>query len=195
MMKRRQGAAYLSFTAIMTSTAVILSYYPEIPMPFFAPWLKLDLSFTPLLLLGFSLGPAAGIFSLLVTNAVRLLGSTSSGVGEIANLIVGASYLLPAALAYRRRRTRKAALVGMAAGVLLMTAAGALSNLYLLMPFYFGDRILDFDMPGYLVSAVVPFNLVKGAVNSFLVLVLYKRLSRFLKEAQGESGVAVKKQR
>ncbi len=175
---------YLTYTALLTALAIILSYFPEIPLAFFAPWLKLDFSFTPMLLAGFALGPVAGLITLSLTNLAHLLGSTTAGVGELANMIVGASYLLPAMLLYRANKTQKNALIGMGIGIVLMTIAGIFSNMYILMPFFFGERLAEFDMANYVATGVIPFNLVKGGVNSLIVYVLYKRLSRLLKEVE-----------
>lgn len=175
---------YLTYTALLAALAIMLSYFPEIPLAFFAPWLKMDFSFTPMLLAGFTLGPVAGLITMALTNLARLLGSTSAGVGELANVIVGSSYLLPAMILYRARRTQKAALVGMGIGIVLMVIAGVLSNMYILMPFFFGEKLAEFDMANYVATGVIPFNLVKGGINSLLVYLLYKRLSGLLKNVE-----------
>ena len=99
----------MTYAALMTALAIILSYFPEIPLAFFAPWLKLDFSFTPLLLLGFSCGPVMLMIALLITNAVHILGGTTGMVGELANLIVGIAFLMPPTLIYQKSRTRRSA--------------------------------------------------------------------------------------
>ena len=58
-MKKRISTTYLCYVALMVALSTILSYFPEIPLAFFAPWLKLDFSFVPMLLIGFSFGPGA----------------------------------------------------------------------------------------------------------------------------------------
>ena len=180
-MKTRNRALYMTYTALLTALAIILSYFPEIPLAFFAPWLKLDFSFTPMLLAGFALGPVAGLTALILTNLAHLLGSTSAGVGEIANTLVGASYLLPAMLMYQHKRTLRTALVGIGLGILLMVVAAVLSNMYIMMPFFLGDKLASFDMAKYIATGVIPFNLIKGVLNSLIVYLLYKRLSTLLK--------------
>ena len=90
-MKKRISTTYLCYVALMIALSTILSYFPEIPLAFFAPWLKLDFSFVPMLLIGFSFGPGASILALVITNIVHLLGSTTGGVGELANTFVGAT--------------------------------------------------------------------------------------------------------
>ncbi|HSK69838.1 MAG TPA: ECF transporter S component [Candidatus Limnocylindria bacterium] len=185
---RHSRTVNLTFAALMTGIAILLSYI-EIPLAFFAPWLKLDFSLTPLLLLGLSVGPALLVVSVLVTNLVHILGGTTGGVGELANVIVGLSFLLPPTLMYRANRTRKAAVTGMAAGSLLMVVAGVLANRCILLPVFFGAGFegalqgMGMTLDGYLWGAIAPFNLVKGVANAALAYLLYKRLSILLGRA------------
>lgn len=185
MKRPTRNTAYLAYTALMTAIAILLNYFPEIPIPLpFAPWLKLDFTFVPLLLLGFSLGPVAALSALVVTNAVHLLSTTSGGVGQLANILVGISFLLPPSLIYRRHRTMKGAVIGTVIGILCMVVIGVVTNRYILVPAMLGDKAAEFPMTGYLIQAIVPFNLIKGGINSVLVFVLYKRLSALLKEIE-----------
>jgi len=189
-MNRRYSTASLTYASLLTALAIILSYFPEIPLAFFAPWLKLDFSFTPLLILGFSLGPVMAAISLVITNVVHILGGTTSGVGELANILIGLAFLMPPTLMYRRNHTWRGAIIGMIFGVFLMTLVGVAANSYLLLPTYFGSEFeaamgnMGLSVQGYLWAAVLPFNLIKGVANAFLTQILYKRLSGILKDAQ-----------
>lgn len=167
---------------LMAAISIVLGYFPEIPLAFFAPWLKLDFAFVPMLLTGFSLGLVPGCIVLLLQNAFRLLTSSSMMVGEVANVLVGASILVPSVLIYRAKHTQKGALLGMGVGVLLMVLASVLVNRYILLPLYFGDatKFLT-ENPTYLWAAAAPFNLVKGVAVSAVTFFLYKPLARFLK--------------
>ncbi len=195
-MNRRTNTAKLTYAALLTALAIILSYFPEIPLAFFAPWLKLDFSFTPLLLLGFSIGPGMAAIAILITNVVHIIGGTTSGVGELANIIVGLCFVMPPTLMYRKNRTWRGALVGMAIGIVLMMLSGVIANRYLLLPTYFGSNFeqamgnMGITVSGYLWAGVLPFNLVKGLVNALLTQLLYKRLSKILKEAEKDIEVS-----
>lgn len=185
MKKPTRNTAFLAYSALMTAIAIVLNFFPEIPIPLpFAPWLKLDFSFVPLLLLGFTLGPVAAVMALVVTNAVHLLGTTTGGVGQLANILVGLSFLLPPSLMYRKNRTMKGAVIGTIVGVACMVVMGVLTNRYILVPALLGDKLFDFPMTSYLIQAIVPFNLIKGTINAVLVFILYKRLSALLKEIE-----------
>lgn len=191
-MNTTRKTTQLTYASLMTSLAILLSYFPEIPLAFFAPWLKLDFSFTPLLLLGFSTGPGLMMLGLLVTNAVHVLGGTTGMVGELANMIVGMAFLLPPVLIYQGKRKREQAISGMVLGTLLMVVAAILANRYILLPTYFGTGFegkmqeMGISLDSYLFGALIPFNLVKGMLNSLIALWLYKRLSMILKKADEE---------
>ncbi len=197
-MQRTNRTADLTFAALMTALAIVLSYFPEIPLAFFAPWLKLDFSFTPLLLLGFSVGPGMMVVALLVTNLVHILGGTTGGPGELANMIMGLAFLLPPTLMYHKNKSRKNALIGMLIGTVMMVIAGVIANRYILLPVFFKGNLEEemakrgMSLNGYLLGAVVPFNLIKGVINSLMVFGLYKRLSILMKEAKDDDTAAVK---
>lgn len=185
MKKPTRNTAFLAYSALMTAIAILLNYFPEIPIPLpFAPWLKLDFSFVPMLLLGFTLGPTAAVMSLLASNAVHLLSANTGGVGQLANVLIGLSFLMPPSIMYRRRRTMKTAVIGTIIGILGMVVVGLLSNQFILIPALLGDKAATFPMMDYLIQAIVPFNLIKGTVNALITFLLYKRLSHLLKEVE-----------
>lgn len=54
-----------------------------------------------------------------------VLKPTSTGfVGELSNLMIGCSLILPAGVIYRYKKTKKGAVTGMAAGTVVMTVVG-----------------------------------------------------------------------
>lgn len=186
-MKKRMSTAYMTYVSLMIALAIILNYFPEIPLTFLAPWLKLDFSFVPMLLIGFSLGPVAAVLALVVTNGVHLLSTNTAGIGQLANVLMGLGYLLPPAVMYARKRTYKVSIMGTALGIALMTVLGVLANKYILVPAMLGEKLASFDMAKYLYASIVPFNLLKGTLNAVITFLLYKRLSGVLKNAEKES--------
>ncbi len=180
---------YLTRMAILVAVASIL-FLIEIPVVAFY---KLDLSNIPVLLGAFSMGPLAGVIILALKSVIGLLHSSSAGVGELADFLMGAAFVIPAALIYHRNKTRRTALIGMAVGTLCMVVAGVLSNKFIMLPFYMGayhmdmDAILKFANVGgvdsewkLLLLITGPFNLLKGVVLSIVTGVIYKPLSPIL---------------
>ena len=175
--------------AILTAVASIL-FLIEIPVVAFY---KLDLSNIPVLLGAFSMGPLAGIIILALKSVIGLLHSSSAGVGELADFLMGAAFVLPAAVIYHRNKTRKTALIGMGVGTLCMVVVGVLANKFIMLPFYMGayhmdmDAILKFANVGgvdsewkLLLLITAPFNLLKGVVLSIVTGLIYKPLSPIL---------------
>ena len=118
---------------VLGAIAAVLAYIPGIPI--IPPIYKLDFSNVPALLGGFSMGPLPGLCILLIKDLVSLLNTSSMGVGELADIMTGAAMMIPAALIYKRRRTLKGALIGLAVGVVSMVAVGAAANYFIMIPF------------------------------------------------------------
>ena len=122
----------LSTVAILAAIAAVL-FLIEIPVVLFY---KLDLSSLPVLLGAFAMGPVPGTLILLVKALLGLLHTTSQGVGELADFIMGFAMMLPASLIYRRNKSRKGAIIGLAVGTVVATVVAVLTNLYIMIPFY-----------------------------------------------------------
>jgi riboflavin transporter FmnP len=184
---------------VLSAMAIALSFLESsliIPMlPFFPNFLKLDIGDLPALLAAFAFGPLAGILVEVLKNAVHLFGSQTSGIGELANMIIGSSFVATAGLVYRLRKNRLSAYLGMAAGTVVMTAVACASNYYVLLPLYgrlgfsveaviglanLAGNTLVKDMPTLLLYVFVPFNLIKGLLVSVLTGLVYKRVSPLL---------------
>ena len=188
---RNLPVQYLTRIAMLAAVASVL-YVIQIPVIAFY---KLDLSNLPVLLGAFSMGPLPGTMILLVKSLLGLLHSSSGGVGELADFIMGAAYVLPAAILYRHRKTRSGALLGMVTGTLCMIVVSVLVNWQIMIPFYmnvFGlpmeavigmaSKTIPFVDTEWklLLCVTAPFNLLKGVVLSLLTFLLYKRLSPLL---------------
>ena len=187
--KTRFSVGVMTRVAILAAAASIL-FLIQIPIVAFY---KLDLSNIPVLLGAFSMGPVPGMMILALKSLIGLLSSSSAGIGELADFIMGAALVLPAALIYQQNKTRKSAIIGMAVGTLCMVIAGVLANKYIMLPFYMGAFHMDMD--GIIKAAGVagvdsewkllllitgPFNLLKGVVLSVVAGLIYKPLSPIL---------------
>ena len=126
-----------------------------------------------------------------------VLKSTSTAfVGELANFTVGCSMVLPASIIYMEKKTRLMAVNALIAGVLIMTVVGSSFNAVYLLPKFaelFGMPLEAIVAMGTKINpaitsvgtmalfAVAPLNLLKGSIDAVLTMILYKRLSPFLK--------------
>lgn len=181
----------LSTIAILAAIAAVL-FMIEIPVVLFY---KLDLSSLPVLLGAFAMGPLPGTLILLVKALLGLLHTTSQGVGELADFIMGFAMLFPASLIYRKLKSRKGAILGMVIGAIVATIVGILTNVYLMIPFYGAAYGMPVEAIVGMGQAIVPavdsvwkfvllitgpFNVLKWAVISVLTALIYKPLSPIL---------------
>ena len=184
----------LATIAILAAAASILFLW-ERPLLAAVPFYKLDFSNLPVLLATFAMGPLAGTLTLLVKSLVGLLHSSSQGVGELADFLIGLAMVWPAGLLYRRDKRLRSAILGMAVGGVCATIAGVLSNVYILIPFYSAVYGLQVEqivamgqnvIPGihtlwdFVLLITAPFNLVKWAAISIVGGLIYKPLSPIL---------------
>lgn len=194
MTRKTVSAKLIARVGVLGAIAALLFLIPGIPIV--PPIYKLDFSTVPVLLGGFSLGYVPGLLILLVKDLVGLTNSSSMGVGELADFLASAAMMLTAVAIYRRHHSRRGALIGLIAGTAVMTAAAALINYYIVIPFYvaamnmpaeaivsmIGKVIPAVDsLPKLIAFATTPFNLLKGVVLSVITFLLYKRLSPLLK--------------
>lgn len=182
---------------MLAAISVVLMLF-EIPLPFAPSFYEIDFSEVPVLIGAFAMGPVAGAAIELVKILLNLVitGTDTAGVGELANFIIGCSLCLPAAIVYKRKKTRKGAMIGMAAGTALMVVIGCLINAYVMLPAYsvaFGlpiDALVQMgtavnpsitSLSTFVIFAVAPFNLLKAVLVSLIVLLIYKKISPIFK--------------
>ena len=183
----------LAVTALLGAVATILMFL-SFPLPFLIPpFIKMDFSELPALLAAFSMGPLSGVAVCLIKNLINVLFTTTGGVGELCNFLMGVCFVLPAGWIYKIRRTRGGALLASALGAVAMAILCIPINYYISYPFYTSLMPLDViigmyqdlipSVDGLLACLVVfnaPFTLLKGILDVILAFLIYKPLSPFL---------------
>lgn len=160
----------------------LLLYIVEIfrfPMGFIftaAPFLKLNFSDVPIMIAGFCYGPVTGGVIVIIKILAKCLMTHTGFTGELADLIVSLSLVLPAAIIYKFNKNKKGALVGLGVGILVSTIAACLTNYFILLPMYrwklsYIDTIL---------FGILPFNLLKNILVSVIVFIIYKQISNVI---------------
>ena len=197
MKKNKLTTKMITQIGMLGAIATVLMLF-EIPLPFAPSFYEIDFSEVPVLIGCFSMGPLAGALIELVKIVLNFVinGTTTAGVGEVANYIIGISLCVPAGIIYKKGKTKKAALLGLMVGTVFMTILGCFVNAYILLPTY----AAAFKMPIYalvemgtavnanitslftfVMFAVAPFNLLKGILDSIIVMAVYKKISPILK--------------
>lgn len=167
----------------------------EFPLPFMPPFLQLDFSEIPALLIAFSIGPLGGVMVELIKNLLHLMKTQTAGIGELANFLVGLFFIVPAGLVYQCNKNKKRAYLALFCGVVFMTIFASIFNYLVLLPLY--AKVLGFpteaivsmggqvnsmivDIKTLIVFGIAPFNFIKGIIISILVIMIYKRVSPIL---------------
>ena len=195
--KERIGVRGVVQIGMLSAIAIILMQF-EVPLPFAPPFYKIDFSEIPVLIGCFVMGPLAGAIVELIKVILNVVisGTTTGGVGDIANFLIGCAMCVPAGMIYKKYHTRKSALAGMAVGTVFMTVIGCILNGYVLLPVYAKAFEMPIDalvamgtavnhsitsLSTFVIFAVAPFNLLKGVLVSFIVFLIYKKISPIFK--------------
>lgn len=199
---QRQSVRRLVMASMMGAIAFMLIYF-NFSVPVISPFAEFDLSALPELVGGFILGPVGAIEIIVVKILLKLVfnGSESMLTGEIQNLILSIAYVLPAVLYYRKHRTKKGAVIGLVIGSVTSVIVSVFTNVYLIFPFYIKLYGMDWDgiiqicsaanpwikdIPTMVAFSVLPFNIISRTVVSFITFLLYKKISKPLKNLIGD---------
>lgn len=182
---------------MLGAVSVVLMMF-EIPLWFAPSFYKLDFSEVPVLIGTFAMGPLAGAAIEFIKILLHLLfkGTTTAGVGDFANFLIGCALVVPAGILYQRKKTRKNAVLGLILGTAIMVVIGSALNALVLLPTYakaFGmpmDALVGMgsainpaitNVTTFAMFAVAPFNLLKGVTVSVITMILYKYVSPLFK--------------
>ncbi|MDU1540143.1 MAG: ECF transporter S component [Paeniclostridium sordellii] len=194
--QRLMSTNTMTKVAILSAISYILMFI-SLPIPgIFPDFLKIDISDVPAIFGGMSLGPIAGFIIVFIKNLFQAMtASTTAWIGEIANLLIGGSYVVIVSLIYRHKKDIKGLLIGFILGTIAMIIVGCLTNYYMLLPFYakvmpmeaiismgniINPRITD--LGSFVIWMIAPFNLVKAVLISLITLPLYKKMEVILKK-------------
>lgn len=179
---------------ILAAMSFILMFV-QFPIPVAPPFMKVDLADVPALIGGFSMGPIYGVLIQLIKNILNLSKTSTYGVGEISNFVVGGLFVFVSSSIYKKNKTKKNATIAMICGMLIMTLAATLSNAFIIFPLY--GKAMGVDMNAFvaiahktntlvksyftmMIFAIVPFNLIKGFIEILVTKLLYKHVSSIL---------------
>ncbi len=192
---RKMNLRAFVVSALMGAVGFVLMVL-EFGVPIVPSFIKFDFSELPALIATFAFGPFYGILVCLIKNALHLFVTSTAGVGELANFLMGAVFVGVAGLIYKRRKSRATALVGSLVGAVSMGLACVVINYFITYPIYYEimipkETILNayrHILPwvgGIFESLLIfnfPFTTVKGIVVSLLCFLIYKKLSPILKK-------------
>ena len=167
--KSRLTTKTLVLTSLFCAIAYITVVLFRIPV---VSILKYEPKNVIITLAGLIIGPISTVFISIVVSFIEMVTISDNGLyGMFMNIIATISFTLPISIIYKHKRNINSAVIGLLIGTILMTLMMLLWN-YIVSPFYFKmprEAVADMLVPIFL-----PFNILKGAINSTLVFLLYK---------------------
>ena len=214
-MKNKKLIDYISKISIFSALSFMLYLFPKFPLPIFPSFLEIQFSNLPALLGGFVLGPLGGALIVVVRFVLKLIFGLSStaGVGETADLLLGLCVVLSSSFIYKYNKNKRGGVFSLIVAVIVWTVSSIFINVYINIPFFItafwgGDELklveacapfikginIDNYMEYYIKFAVIPFNLILSTLVCLITLFVYKRISNIFKKdffSQGKTKMLV----
>ena len=162
-------AMYALFVAL--SMAVSFVEFPIVPG---VEWLKYDPSGIVSLVAGFAYGPAAAVIVSVLGFLPHLF---TNPWGTLMAVLVALALSVPAALIYRRNKTRKGAVIGIIVGAIAALAMAIVGNI-IVTPFY--AHMTTAQVVALIVPALLPFNALKFTIHGVVTFLIYKPIPNLL---------------
>lgn len=196
MSNPRTSARTIAMTGMLSAIAFILMYL-QFNVPLMPNFIAMDLSELPALIGAFAMGPVQGMVICLVKNLLHLMRTSTGGVGELSNFILGAIFVFTAGMIYKKNKTRKTAIIGALIGAVAMAVTSVITNYFIVYPVYTNFMPMEAIIGAYqainpnvdslldcLIIFNLPFTFIKGMISVVITLPIYKRLSPVIKGTQ-----------
>ena len=180
--RSRVNVRTVTSLAMLTAMTYVVMYLSKL-LPQLYGFLQLEVKGTVVAIGGFLFGPLAAAAISIVVAVIEMFTVSDTGIiGCVMNMLAACSFACPAAFVYQKMRTKKGAVIGLTAGVAALIATMLLWN-YLITPLYM-PNFSRAQIAAMLPTVFLPFNLIKGALNAVLTLVLYKPVVTALRKAR-----------
>lgn len=181
-MMRKMNIRMLTTVGLLSTLSYLLMLL-NFPIPPFPSFLMIDFSDIPALIAAIIFGPLAGIMVELVKNILDffMTGSpTGVPVGHLANFVAGITFILPVYYVYKKFESKKGLTFALVAGTVFMAVMMSVLNYYIILPAY----TLFLNAPAMsapetkqmVISAILPFNIVKGILMAVIFMLIYSRI-------------------
>ena len=195
---------FIARTAVFAAISIILYTVPffKFSLPIFPAFLEIHLDEIPALMAGFAYGPLSGFLVILVKTVVKLPLTGTAGVGELADFIYSAVFIIPAAFIYKKHRTIKGALIALLVATGVQVAVSSFVTTFVMLDIYsilyhlpkavilamcqkINPAVSDLGFP-FLLMVALPFNALKDAIVVAVTFLLYKRLRLLFKKIEAQ---------
>lgn len=184
---------FVAVTAVLSAMSTALMFL-NFSIPIMPSFIKLDFSELPALIASFSMGPIYGVAVCFVKNLVNVIRTTTGGIGELSNFILGAVFVASAGTIYNHKKTRAWAFIGSATGAFLMAGMSIVSNYFVIYPIY--EKLMPLEAILGMYRAILPsvksllqsllifnapFTFVKAMLSVIITFLIYKKISPIIK--------------
>ena len=170
--------------AMLTAVSVVIAYISKAMPP--VMFLDFDFKHVAVCIGGFTFGPlAAAVIGILASFIEFITFSGTGPFGFLMNALSTCSFCCTASFIYKKNHTKKGAVIGLSAGLVIMVAVMLLWN-YLITPLYMtvnGELVTREQVAAMLPTVFLPFNLAKGGMNMAATLLLYKPVVTALRKS------------
>ena len=186
-----RSARTMTVISLLAAMSFILALV-ELPVPLSPSFAKMDLSDFPALIGAMTMGPWVGVLVELVKNLLGLFSTSTGGVGELANFLMGGAMVYLAGTIYYKGC--RPAWLGCLAGSVGMAIMAAATNYFILLPMFENFMPLDALIASFaefipfihtkldvVLLNAIPFNLLKGLGISIVTLAVFPKLTPVLR--------------
>lgn len=168
----KQAVNNLALTSLFVAIAYIAVFLFEIPLLPGADFLKYDAKDVFFILAACLLNPMYSLLMCFAVPFLQLITISKSGIiGFIMNFLGCVSFVMPVAIAVNKKRNLKQLIIGLVIGIISLNITMQLWN-YIFTPLFMPAMTRTKMIP-FMLRFVLPFNLLKGTINSILALSLY----------------------
>jgi len=182
-MKNLKSTKNLAVMGVLAAISIILITVVHFPIIPSAPFLEYEPGDVPIYMIAFLFGPLSGFIVTIVVSFIQgITVSASSGIiGIIMHIFATGSFVLIAGNIYNMKKSRLQLAIALIAGIIVMVVTMSLWNI-IFTPIFMGvPRSAVMEM---LVPAIIPFNLFKAGVNSFITFLLYETVIGIIKRSR-----------
>ena len=195
---------FIARTAVFAAISIILYTVPflKFSLPIFPAFLEIHLDEIPAFMAGFAYGPISGFLVILVKTLVKLPLTSTAGVGELADFIYSAAFVIPAAIIYKKHRTLKGALISLLVATVVQLLVASFGTTFIMLDMYsmlyhlpkevilamcqkINPVVSNLRFP-FLLMVALPFNALKDAIVVVVTALLYKRLRLLFKKIEAQ---------
>lgn len=169
----------ISTIGVLCAMAMVVNLLIHFPLVPAASFMNYDPKDIVIVIGGFTMGPMTVVIMSLICSVLELMYRGGTVIDLIMNVFSTCAFACTAAVIYKKKHTKKGALLALVAGVAVSVVVMMLWN-YLVTPIYY-NMPREALMP--MMPAIFLFNALKYGLNAAITLALYKPLVSILRKS------------